>query len=90
MTTGMLALIIIGAILSQVVGVALVGLYRRRHQLRALELPRGRPPSPTDVTSAESVIPSTLPAAKAAWDGFREFVVQRRAIEDGAGCVCSF
>jgi hypothetical protein len=90
MTTGMLALIIIVAILSQVAGVALVGLYHRRHQLRVLELPKGRPPSPMDVTSAQSVIPSTLHNAKAAWDEFREFVVQRRAIEDGAGCVCSF
>ena len=90
MTTGMLALLIIAAILSQVAGVALVGLYRRRHQLRALELPKGRPSSPLDGTSARSVIPSTLPTAKAAWDGFREFVVQRRAIEDGAGGVCSF
>jgi ferredoxin-NADP reductase len=90
MTTGMLALIIIAAILSQVVGVALVGLYRRRHQLRALELPRGRPPARMDVTPAESVIPSTPPTAKAAWDGFREFVVQRRVIEDAAGSVCSF
>jgi len=90
MTTGSLALIIVVAILAQVVIVALVGLYRRKRQFRDQE-PRAGQPQPAAVARPDAPTISVRPsAADRAWNGFKEFVVQRRVIEDGMASVCSF
>ncbi len=92
MTTGTLALIIVVAILAQLAIVALVGLYRRKRRFRDIEAPRAsEPPSAAAVASMD--VPAISPRSSTsdlAWDGFKEFVVQRRVIEDGAASVCSF
>jgi len=90
MTVGMLALIIITVLLLQVSVVILAGLYRRKRQYREMDarasepqaLPRSQEftPSSTDATST--------PAASR--EGFREFRVQRRELEDGNRSICSF
>ena len=80
MTTGTLALIILAAILAQVAIVMLLGLYRRKRQYRKLdEQPNTAAPSSTERLSSDLV-----------WEGFKEFVVQRRQTEDGNNAVCSF
>ena len=89
MTTGLLALIIFTAILAQVAVVVLIGLYRRKRQYRDLDVPGSEAQAPfssyAPATSATKAVTSNL-----AWEGFREFIVQRRAIEDGNNAVCSF
>jgi ferredoxin-NADP reductase len=91
MTTGTLALIIFAAILAQVAGFALVGLYRRTKAYRELEahmeqgvapVPEAGPPVDEPALSATTGEP--------AWEGYREFLVQRRVMEDGAQSACSF
>jgi ferredoxin-NADP reductase len=89
MTTGLLTLIIFAAILAQVVVALVIGLYRRRQQYRELgkhqeSLGRVAEPASTGVFVAESA-PSAF-----AWEGFREFTVQRREFEDGNREICSF
>ncbi len=89
MTTGILALIILSAILVQVAVVVLIGLFRRRRQYQNL-----------DDREAEAPIlyESSAPAASAAqpvtkdlsWEGYREFLVQHREFEDGNRSICSF
>jgi hypothetical protein len=97
MSNATLVLLITAAILAQVAVLGLFGWVRQRAQLRALERQGegaavgavrgvGVPEShqgldPAPVAEAVSV---------AAWQGHRELVVQRRAIEDGNGAVCSF
>jgi len=89
MTTGILALIILSVILVQVAAVVLIGLYRRRRQYRNL-FERG--------SEAQSLFESHVPVPSAAqrvtddlsWEGFREFLVQRRVFEDGDRSICSF
>ncbi len=75
MTTGTLALAIVAVILAQLTALALVGYHRRK----------GMSP---DRTSH----PDTPLAAGngPAWDGYRDFVVQRRIMEDAAESICSF
>lgn len=82
MTTGILALIITGAIVGQVALFMLIGLYRRR---RAFDTAQG-------ATPAENGIPAevTTVAQADGWKGFREFVVQRRERENSDGSICSF
>lgn len=90
MTTGSLALIIFFAILAQITIVALVGLYRRKRRFRDLG---PHPAEPQSAGVAGPVVPTISPrpsTAEAAWDGFKEFVVQRRVTEDAVGSVCSF
>jgi ferredoxin-NADP reductase len=89
MTTGTLALIIFTTILAQVAFVMLLGLYRRRHQYKNLDNKTHRTETPAKpIKPARS---STDPANPVlSWDGFREFIVQRREIEDNKNIVCSF
>lgn len=79
-TTGTLALIISLAIAAQIVLYALLGLYRRRRALG----------KPERSGAAISVAVETEQSSGRAWEGFREFVVRRRVIEDRLGTVCSF
>ncbi len=80
MTTATLALIIALAILAQVAGFALYGLYRRSRR-------GGDVVQEVPVQRSED---SAVPGVGSSWEGFREFVVQRRVPEDAGGSVCSF
>ena len=85
MSTTTLALIILAAILAQVAVVVVRILYRaRRDTVAPLQPPR------TDSRAGGAEV-DTIPASKGlGWEGYREFVVQRRVIEDGAQSICSF
>jgi len=101
MSTATLALLIGALILVQVGAALSIGLYRRQAARRVLgpsgigsELDTGRPPRPggdlaIPLTGSDAV-PATASAHPAAWSGYREFVVQRRVVEDAGGSVCSF
>ena len=80
MTTGSLALIIFFAILVQSVIAALVWLHSRRRQLRRPDSDTGQPQTSPKLKSSKTSL---------AWDGFQEFVVIRRVMEDSAASVCS-
>jgi len=85
MTAGTLALIIFTAILAQVAILVLIGLYRRMRQQKALDARRDKSPTTAaphalSISAAESVEPA----------GFREFLVQRRKLEDPNRTICSF
>jgi ferredoxin-NADP reductase len=81
MTTGSLALIIFFAILAQAVVAALVWLHRRKRQLRRLECGADQAQTSPRLESSKT---------RLAWEGFKEFVVKRRVMEDRAASVCSF
>lgn len=82
MGTGTLAIIIFAFVVAQVAIVIGIGVFRQRRKYRDLELLPGETP----VTTAAKEFSTTEPA----WDGFREFLVTRRVIEDDAHTVCSF
>lgn len=85
MSTITLALIILAAILAQVAVVVARMIVRARRDAVA---PR---PSPRAGRKASDTQPRATPSPEGpGWEGFREFVVQRRVIEDDAGSVCSF
>jgi ferredoxin-NADP reductase len=98
MSSAALALLIATLILAQVGAGLALGYFRRRSELRALgstgwAIPSGAVP----LGGPEGGVPEAAPddengliAATAAWPGFRDFVVRRRAVEDAAGTVCSF
>ncbi|MCW8902376.1 MAG: FAD/NAD(P)-binding oxidoreductase, partial [Sedimenticola sp.] len=83
MTTGILALVIFTAIVAQVTIIMLISLYRRRRQFKT-----GSSATPKAQPSATPDAPATAEAN--AWKGFREFVVQRRELEDAQASICSF
>ncbi len=90
MTVGMLALIIVAALLTQVSVVALVGIYRRKRQYREMD---ARASDPQALSASQEIVPpkASEPGVPAAsWEGFRDFRVQRREVEDGNGSICSF
>ena len=99
MSTATLALLIGALILVQVGAALSIGLYRRRAERRVLgagDVGSGsdteRPPRPgadlaIPLTGADAAVANTPPAA---WSGYREFVVQRRVVEDAGGSICSF
>lgn len=89
MTTGTLAIIILAIILAQVAIVMLFGFYRRKRQYRDL----GEESQGTEDISIANVssLPSIEPVASGlAWKGYKEFIVQRRQIEDRNNDICSF
>jgi len=88
MSTGTLALIILAAILAQVAVAALIGLHRRRKEHR--EPGNSGEPPPAVSPHTPPVAATRTPAAQPAWEGFREFTVQRREYEDANRSVCSF
>jgi hypothetical protein len=75
--------------LVQVTVAVLIGLYRRRRQYWNLDKRR---------SEAQTLLESHTPAPSSAqpatndlsWEGFREFIVQRREFEDGNRSICSF
>jgi len=88
MTTGTLALLILFAILAQVAAIMLVGYYHRKQQYRGLTEQTVQ--SKTTATPLLRPAAATLATSSPAWDGFREFIVQRRVMEDGYRSICSF
>ncbi|MFC1665918.1 2Fe-2S iron-sulfur cluster-binding protein [Pseudomonadota bacterium] len=90
MTAGILALIILAAILAQVGVLLMIGLYRRKRQYRCLDT---REPDPLDSATPNDSISSSTPkplTPDLAWCGFREFRVLRRNFDDVNHSVCSF
>lgn len=89
MTTSTLSLIILAAILVQIAVVILLGFYRRRRQYQNISAKINEPKS-----TSESFIstPSTIVATGSdfCWAGFKEFIVERREIEDASHSICSF
>lgn len=86
MSTTTFAILISGLILLQVAGFAAFGLYRQQARYRALQRPE-----PNVVPPSASVgMTAPVMTQSAAWSGDREFVVQRRVIEDDNASVCSF
>ena len=88
MTTGTLALIILGVILAQVVIVMLLILHRHKREYQELDI---RKSDSQDVSMPLAPSLTDAPSASVlAWEGFREFSVQRREFEDGNHSICSF
>lgn len=90
MTTAILALILFLAIAAQVAFFALRGLHQRRRQYRGLQQTAAEPAASaiTDARDTDATLAGS--AGTPAWEGFREFVVQGRVIEDAMGAICSF
>ncbi len=97
MSTITFSLLIGVLLLAQVIGFVGWGLSRQRARYRALER-QGTAVGALDPMAGTAVnqILDTLPtpaltgAPGPAWSGERDFVVQRRVIEDGNASVCSF
>ncbi|MCP3869396.1 MAG: FAD/NAD(P)-binding oxidoreductase, partial [Gammaproteobacteria bacterium] len=90
MTVELLALIIVAVLLAQVSFVLLVGLYRRKRQYREIDV---RISEPRAVSESRDTTPSSADepnVTAASWEGFREFRVQRREVEDRNISICSF
>ena len=91
MTTGTLALIIIGVILAQVAIVMLLIIHRRKREYQELDTLKDASPAvvstPSSLLSKHTV---DLVASGSSWEGYREFSVQRREFEDKNQSICSF
>ncbi len=86
----MLSLIIVAVLILQVSVVALVGLYGRKRQYREIDIQESEPQI---LSETQELVLSSADAPRApavSWEGFREFWVQRREIEDGNRSICSF
>jgi len=84
-----LVLIILAVILVQISIVILSGLYRRRQQYLKLgkrihKAENLSKPNALIRASTEPVTPAPV------WEGFKEFIVQRRVMEDENNSICSF
>ncbi len=95
MSTGSLTLIVFAAIAAQVIVFVLIGLRRRKQQFRDLESRIGEQQGSVEqqpVTSniAPIVSPDAAEKTPLAWQGFKEFIVQRRVMEAAAESICSF
>lgn len=84
MNTGILALIIFSAILLQIAVAVLISFFRRQRQYQELSN-ENHQIATTAITPETETIASNL-----AWEGFREFIVQRRVFEDNNRSICSF
>ncbi|MEW8029960.1 MAG: 2Fe-2S iron-sulfur cluster-binding protein [Candidatus Thiodiazotropha sp.] len=85
MTTGELALTIVGAILLQMILALVIGGLRRRYfESKSDGTPAGRPQAPNAVRDLkkENILRD--------WEGFRSFRVVRRVDENVVGDICSF
>jgi ferredoxin-NADP reductase len=82
MGTGTLAFVIFVFVAAQVVVLMGIGIFRQRRRYLNLESLPGESP----VAGIAKKVATREPA----WDGFREFLVKRRVIEDDARSVCSF
>ncbi len=84
MNTSTLALIIFAAILIQVAVFMFMGYQRRKNEL----INSSTTHSTFKGESATAPTPSNNPPIS--WEGFREFIVQRKVVEDDAQSICSF
>ncbi len=90
MTVKLLALIIVAVLLAQVCVVALLGFYRRKRQYLEIDKRAG---DPRAVSESRETAPFSVDEAHvtaANWQGFREFRVKGRELEDANGSTCSF
>ncbi len=87
-TTATLALIIFLLIILQVSLFFLVGLVRRRHQSPEEQARSVQPRANSNQTLPATAKDSAQPSG--GWEGFREFVVERRVMEDQNHSICSF
>ncbi len=87
MTTGILATIILAVILGQIVIVMLIGFYRRKRQYQNLDKEMDGAENISNIPTRSSTKPLTSDRTR---ESFKEFVVQRREIEDANNSVCSF
>lgn len=85
MTSGVLALIIVGVILAQLAFFVIPPFYRRKQQLQADDGINGIPRNVIPATKPDTIIDPEL-----RWEGFKEFIVEHRLIEDSSNSVCSF
>ncbi len=88
MTTGSLAFLIFIVILTQVVIVISLIFYRRKREYQEINKNK-------DISSLVSELPESTsvsepPSYGVAWEGFKEFSVQRREFEDNKQSICSF
>ncbi|MBW9259231.1 MAG: FAD/NAD(P)-binding oxidoreductase, partial [Candidatus Thiodiazotropha sp. (ex. Lucinisca nassula)] len=90
MKTGTLALTIFVAILAQLVVFALFRYYRHKREYRDLESGTGEPRSAIKPPPGPLKVSPVVSEKVLAWEGFKDFVVQRRVMEDGAESACSF
>ncbi|MCN4144673.1 MAG: 2Fe-2S iron-sulfur cluster binding domain-containing protein [Thiohalomonas sp.] len=91
MTTGTLALIILGVILVQVAIVMLLIIHRRKREYQ--ELDRSKDASPAVISTPSSLLSKQTAetvASCSSWEGYREFSVQRKEFEDNNKSICSF
>lgn len=90
MTTGALAAIILTLIFTQIALAISIGVYRRRRRLR-----EAGPESVQEIRGAirdvhaPAAVPTT-PPVDGAWEGYREFRVERRVYENADRSICSF
>lgn len=90
MTVGMLALSIILVLLMQITIVTLVGFYRRNRQYPEIDMRSSESRALLESRELIHAYADGSSAALTSWEGFREFSVQRREIEDGSRSICSF
>jgi len=88
--TATLALIIFFAILVQVGGYAVYRYFRYKRQQRDSESGTGESNSIITPFAAPRSTATVVAEEAPAWEGFKDFVVQRRVMEDGAKSACSF
>ncbi len=94
MSTETLALTIFAVILIQVVAAILVVIYKKKRQFKGLEsnigLQKGVDQEHTASNLTSSILPDAADKETPVWQGFKDFIVQRRIVEDSSGSVCSF
>ena len=88
MTTGTLALIILGVISAQVIIAMLLIIGRRKHELNTSKNTSAAVVStPSPILAKQTVDRSS---SDSIWEGYREFSVQRKEFEDNNQSICSF
>ncbi len=96
MSTEILASIIFAIILIQVVVAILVAIYKRKRQISDLESNRSGVPKCVDQDHASTSITEQQVSLDTArkeshiWQGFKDFIVKRRIMEDVSESVCSY
>ena len=90
MTTGILALIIFLAIIVQIALLLFVGIYRRKQQKTSSSINESIPSPEQSVDVSTHVLEENSNNIEQAWDGFKEFIVERRVIENSEQSICSF
>jgi ferredoxin-NADP reductase len=90
MTTGVLALIILGVVLLQVALASSISIYRRRNRLSESPPLPSRGPDETGPQRPSSSTASAETPTADAWQGYREFRIEERRYENTDKSICSF